>query len=82
MIGNTKSRNSENVICALHPAKKIGIIVFGFLDSRSTGAIGICDEAFILPSDGTGRIQESYITAGHALWNILKKVIFIYRTEC
>ena len=82
MIGNTKSRNSENVICALHPAKKIGIIVFGFLDSRSTGAIGICDEAFILPSDGTDRIQESYITAGHALWNILKKFIFIYRTEC
>jgi hypothetical protein len=56
--------------------------VFCFLGSGGDKAVELRDEAFILPSDGTGRIQESYITAGHALWNILKKVIFIYRTEC
>ena len=56
--------------------------MFFFLGSGGGKALELSDEAFILPSDGFGRIQGSHITAGHALWNILKKFIFIYRTEC
>ena len=68
----TKSRNSKNVICALHYAKKRWVKVFFFLGSGGDKALELSDEAFILPSDGIGRIQGSHNTAGHALWNILK----------
>jgi len=27
----------------------------------------LCDSAFVVPSDVTARIQESHITAGHAM---------------
>ena len=30
-------------------------------------ALSYCDLAFVVPSKITGRIQESHITAGHAL---------------
>jgi D-sedoheptulose 7-phosphate isomerase len=43
------------------------IKVFGFLGSGGGDALELCDEAFIVPSDDTGRIQEAHITAGHAL---------------
>jgi len=31
-----------------------------------------CDEAFVVPSDNTGRIQEAHITAGHALMEYIE----------
>jgi D-sedoheptulose 7-phosphate isomerase len=67
LIGITTSGNSENVIRAMQTAKEMGIEVFGFLGSGGGRAIDLCDEAFIVPSDNTGRVQESHITAGHGL---------------
>ena len=67
LIGITTSGNSKNVILAMKAAKELGIEVFGFLGCGGGEALKYCDEAFIVPSNDTGRIQESHITAGHAL---------------
>ena len=67
LIAITTSGNSENVIRAMSAAKNMGVKVFGFLGSGGGKALKICDEAFIVPSHNTGRIQEAHITAGHAL---------------
>lgn len=67
LIGITTSGNSENVIRAINAAKKKGIKAFGFLGAGGGRTIDICDESFLVPSDVTGRIQESHITAGHIL---------------
>ena len=40
---------------------------FGFLGCGGGEALKYCDEAFVVPSNDTGRIQEAHITAGHAL---------------
>ena len=40
---------------------------------KSVGkALEFCDEAFLVPSSDTGRIQESHITAGHALMEYIE----------
>jgi len=67
LIGITTSGNSKNVILAMKAAKELNIKVFGFLGCDGGKALKYCDEAFIVPSDDTGRIQEAHITAGHAL---------------
>ena len=67
LIAITTSGNSLNVIKAMKLARKKGVKVFGFLGSGGGKALKICDEAFVVPSNDTGRIQESHITAGHAL---------------
>ena len=67
LIGITTSGNSKNIILAMKAAKKMNIKVFGFLGCEGGDALKYCDEAFIVPSDHTGRIQEAHITAGHAL---------------
>jgi D-sedoheptulose 7-phosphate isomerase len=67
LIGITTSGNSKNVILAMKAAKELGVEVFGFLGSGGGEALKYCDETFIVPSNDTGRIQESHITAGHAL---------------
>lgn len=67
LIGITTSGNSKNIIRAMKAAKELNIKVFGFLGCKGGTAINICDVAFLVPSNNTGRIQESHITAGHAL---------------
>jgi len=72
LIGITTSGNSENIVLAMKAAKKMGIKVFGFLGSGGGKALELCDEAFLVPSSNTGRIQEAHITAGHALMEYIE----------
>ena len=72
LIGITTSGNSKNVILAMKAAQEMGVKVFGFLGCKGGEALKYCDEAFIVPSDNTGRIQESHITAGHALMEYIE----------
>ena len=72
LIVITTSGNSKNIIAAMRAAKKMGILVFGFLGSKGGEALKYCDEAFVVPSNNTGRIQESHITAGHALMELIE----------
>jgi len=72
LIGITTSGNSENVIHAMKAAKEMGIKVFGFLGDDGGKVLEYCDEAFIVPSKDTGRIQEAHITAGHALMEYIE----------
>ena len=67
LIAITTSGNSKNIILAMKAAQKIGIKTFGFLGSGGGKVLEFCDDFFLVPSDNTGRIQESHITAGHAL---------------
>ena len=67
LIAITTSGDSENIITAMKVAKEMGVLVFGFLGCGGGKALQYCDEAFIVPSNDTGRIQEAHITAGHAL---------------
>ena len=82
LIGITTSGNSENIIKAMKHAKNSNIKVFGFLGCEGGKAINYCDEAFVVPSHDTGRIQESHITAGHALMeHVENKLIEINHIE-
>ncbi len=72
LIGITTSGNSKNIILAMKAAKELGIKVFGFLGCEGGEALKYCDEAFVVPSNNTGRIQEAHITAGHALMEYIE----------
>ena len=63
----TTSGNSKNIIETLKLAKERGIYSLGFLGNEGGEALSYCDSAFVVPSKVTARIQESHITAGHAL---------------
>ena len=72
LIVITTSGNSENIVKAILQAKLMGIKVFGFLGAGGGRVLELCDKVFLVPSDDTGRIQESHITAGHALMEYIE----------
>ena len=67
LLAITTSGESKNIIETLKLAKKKGIYSLGFLGEGGGKALEYCDAAFIVPNTVTARIQESHITAGHAL---------------
>ena len=56
-----------NILQTLKSANELGLYTIGFLGNGGGEALQYCDSAFIVPSKTTARIQESHITAGHAL---------------
>ena len=67
LLAITTSGNSKNIIETLKLANERGIYSLGFLGGDGGEALKYCNSAFIVPDKVTARIQESHITAGHAL---------------
>ena len=67
LLAITTSGNSANILAALSVAKARGLIRLGFLGGGGGAALEQCDQAIVVPSDDTNRIQESHIMLGHIL---------------
>jgi len=72
LIGITTSGKSSNVIRAFKAARSRGIKTIGFLGAGGGPALAECDCALVVPSNETGRIQESHITIGHAVMELVE----------
>ena len=75
LLAITTSGNSKNIVETLKLAKKKGIYSFGFLGNDGGEAIEYCDSVFLVPDKITARIQESHITAGHALLQYVEDLL-------
>lgn len=75
LLGITTSGRSPNVIRALQAARRRGLTTLGFLGGNGGPAQADCDLAFLAPSTETGRVQETHITAGHALMEMIEDVL-------
>jgi len=72
LLGITTSGKSPNIIKAFEKARAMGLRTVRFLGCGGGPALTLCDEALVVPSDETGRIQEVHITAGHAILEVVE----------
>lgn len=77
LLAITTSGNSKNILEVLKEARKRGIFTLGFLGNGGGDALTYCDSAFVVPSNVTARIQESHITAGHALLQYVEDKLIV-----
>jgi D-sedoheptulose 7-phosphate isomerase len=74
-IGISTSGNSKNVIKAINAAKKSGLLTIGMTGRR--GKLASCaDLVLTVESDVTARIQETHITMGHILCDLVDRILF------
>ena len=74
LIGISTSGNSANVIKAINEAKKMGIESIALLGGDGGKMRDLADNCIIVPSKITARIQESHITIGHILCEIIEVI--------
>ncbi len=72
-IAISTSGNSPNVLNGVAAAREGGLITVAWTGGSGGKLAGLVDHPFIVPSTVTARIQESHITLGHVLCELVEE---------
>src|SRR3954471_16505361 len=76
LVGLSTSGNSTNIIEAFKVAKERQMIIVGFTGETGGKMKTYCDYLINIPSMDTPRIQESHITVGHIICQLVEENYF------
>ncbi len=76
VIGLSTSGNSPNVIKAIETARKNGMKTVVLTGGSGGRLAKLADYAFIVPTKQTPRIQETHITLGHTICQLVDEELF------
>ncbi|WHZ23938.1 MAG: D-sedoheptulose 7-phosphate isomerase [Nitrospira sp.] len=71
-IAISTSGNSPNVLRGIDTARECGLTTVAWTGGSGGKLAGMVDYAFVVPSTVTARIQESHITLGHVLCELIE----------
>ena len=74
-IGISTSGNSPNVLNGLQAAKAQGLVTVGWTGGTGGKLVGLVDHPFVVPSKVVARIQETHITLGHVLCELVDEAL-------
>ncbi len=74
-IGISTSGNSPNVLKGVAAARECGMITVAWTGGTGGKLAALVDHPFIVPSTVTARIQESHITLGHVLCELVEETL-------
>ncbi len=72
-IGISTSGASANVLAGIRMARQRGLRTVGLTGGKGGALAGQVEIALVVPSDNTQRIQESHITIGHILCELVEQ---------
>ena len=76
LVGLSTSGNSVNIIKAMEQAKEIGMISVSLTGETGGRMKPISDYLINVPSSDTPRIQETHITIGHIICQLVEERLF------
>ncbi|MES2431714.1 MAG: D-sedoheptulose 7-phosphate isomerase [Bacteroidota bacterium] len=76
LVGLSTSGNSKNIIKAFEVAKEKGMVTIGFTGETGGNMKPLSDHLLNVPSTDTPRIQESHITLGHIVCQLVEEQYF------
>jgi D-sedoheptulose 7-phosphate isomerase len=76
VIAISTSGNSPNILKAMDVARKKKLTTVAFTGLKGEKFAGRATFAFVVPSDSTARIQETHITLGHILCQMVEEILF------
>ncbi|HEY8660783.1 MAG TPA: D-sedoheptulose 7-phosphate isomerase [Hanamia sp.] len=76
LVGLSTSGNSKNIVKAFEVAKEKRMTTIAFTGSTGGKLKNLSDHLINIPSDDTPRIQESHITLGHIICQLVEEIYF------
>ena len=76
VLAISTSGNSPNIMKAMDVARKKKLTTIAFTGLKGEKFASRATFAFIVPSDNTPRIQETHITIGHVICQIVEDILF------
>jgi len=76
VLAISTSGNSPNIMKAMDVARKKKLTTIAFTGLKGEKFASRATFAFVVPSDNTPRIQETHITIGHVICQIVEDILF------
>lgn len=76
VLAISTSGNSPNIMKAMDVARKRKLTTIAFTGLKGEKFASRATFAFVVPSDNTPRIQETHITIGHVICQIVEEILF------
>jgi D-sedoheptulose 7-phosphate isomerase len=76
VIAISTSGNSPNILKAMEVARKKRLTTIALTGAKGERFASKATYAFIVPSDNTPRIQETHITLGHVICQMVEEILF------
>jgi D-sedoheptulose 7-phosphate isomerase len=76
VLAISTSGNSPNIMKAMDVARKRKLTTVAFTGLKGEKFASRATFAFVVPSDNTPRIQETHITIGHVICQIVEEILF------
>lgn len=76
VIAISTSGNSSNVLKAVDAAKQKKLKIIAFTGAKGEKLASKAHFAFVVPSEKAPRIQETHITLGHVLCQMVEEILF------
>lgn len=76
LVGLSTSGNSKNIVEAVRKAQEMGIKTIALTGESGGELKNLVDICLCVPSGDTPRIQESHITIGHIICEIVESALF------
>ncbi len=73
LIAISTSGNSESVYRAVNKANELGVHTIGFLGKNGGKCLDVCENAILVKSEVTPRVQECHIMIGHIICELVEK---------
>ena len=81
VVAISTSGNSLNVLRGVEAARRLGCATVGLTGGSGGLLAQAVEEAFVVPSAETPRIQEAHITLGHVLCALVEELLIPARSE-
>lgn len=76
VLAISTSGNSGNVLKAMDVAKRKKLRTIAFTGAKGEKFASKADFGFVVPSENTPRVQETHITLGHVLCQMVEEILF------
>ena len=81
LVGLSTSGNSKNIVNAFEMAKEKEMLTIGFTGETGGKMKKLSDVLINIPSEDTPRIQESHITLGHIICQLVEEIYFRHTND-
>jgi D-sedoheptulose 7-phosphate isomerase len=75
LVAISTSGGSANVLKAVAAARRLGCFTVAFTGGQGGALLAAVDQAFLVATAATPRIQETHITLGHALCALVERLL-------
>jgi D-sedoheptulose 7-phosphate isomerase len=76
LIAITTSGNSRNLVRAVQRCRQKGVFTIGLLGETGGELLPLVNLPILVPSDSTQHVQESHITIGHILCELVEDTLY------